>query len=445
MYSRFLKYIHEEKLFERSEKLLLGVSGGIDSVALANLVDQLGNEFAIAHCNFNLRGQDSDDDENFVVNLADQFGVKCFLSSFATREYATENRISIEMAARELRYNWFETIRTENGFDWILVAHHLDDVLETFVLNLSRGTGIRGLSGIKPKAGKVVRPLLFASRVEIEEYANSKELNFRHDASNDDIQIKRNKVRHQILPLMETLNPSFRKNLERTITYLNETKEVYLSKIELVRQELVQSENDWTKISIDKLKQLEPLSAYLFELLRPFHFNSDVVEEIGRALYSSPGLRFFSSTHRLVVDREELIITTIESKAKEVFYIDKNVQFIRDPVLLRLKIERYHTEYNIPRTADVAVFDYDKLRFPLVLRRWHQGEYFKPFGMKGFKKLSDFFVDEKYSIPEKENIWLLASDNKVVWIVGKRIDDRFKLTRESKLVLRIELITSENA
>jgi tRNA(Ile)-lysidine synthase len=440
MYNRFLKYIKEEELIKPNDKLLLGVSGGVDSVVLSNLIDQLGNQFSVAHCNFNLRGQESDDDEKFVVNLADRLGVKCYLSSFPTSEYASEKGISIEMAARELRYEWFENLREAHGFDWVVVGHHLDDVLETFLLNLSRGTGIRGLSGIKAKAGRVIRPLLFASRREIEHYAKGQEFQFRHDKSNDDTNIKRNKVRHDILPSLESLNPSFKKNLQRTIRYLNETEHVFKNQIEEVRSEIVSEDQTWVKISIEKLKILQPLTIYLYELLRPYHFNSETIEMIIQALDGIPGSKFFSTTHRLVVDREELIITPVELEEKALFYIEKDDRFIYEPLNLRISIERYHGGYRIPNSLDLAVFDYDKLSFPLVLRKWQKGEYFRPLGMAGFKKLSDFFVDEKYSIPEKENVWILASDNKVVWIVGKRIDDRFKLTADTKLVLRIEMI-----
>lgn len=442
MYGRFLHHIKQEQLFSRTDKLLLGVSGGVDSVVLARLVDKLGNEFALAHCNFNLRGNDSDNDEKFVINLADELGVKCFLSSFQTENFANEKGISIEMAARELRYEWFERIREENNFDWIVVGHHLDDVLETFILNLSRGTGIRGLSGIQPKAGKVVRPLLFASRAEIEQYANENELIWRHDASNDDVMIKRNKVRHQILPLLTELNPSFKQNLQRTIGYLNETKQVFLQKVEEVRQSLVAENEDWITISKEGLMQLDPLSTYLFELLRSYQFNTEVVDEIVKAIDGTSGSCFFSATHRLVIDREELIITALEPTKTELFYLEKTDKFISEPLNLRLTVERYSEEFRIPNSPEVAVFDYDKLRFPLVLRRWKQGEYFKPLGMNGLKKLSDFFIDEKYSIPEKEKAWILASENKVAWIVGKRIDDRFKITADTQLVLRIELIES---
>lgn len=442
MYSEFLKYVHEQGLFERKDKLLLGVSGGVDSVVLARIVDQLGNEFALAHCNFNLRGKDSDDDEKFVISLADELGVKCYLSSFQTENYAIENGISIEMAARDLRYDWFEKIRIENAFDHIVVGHHLDDVLETFILNLSRGTGIRGLSGIQPKAGNIVRPLLFASREQIEQYALNNDYSWREDASNSDVTIKRNKVRHEIIPILTALNPGFKSNLERTIDYLNDTKTIFLNTIDEVRERLVMTEHEWVKINRHELKELQPLKTYLFELLRPYSFNSEVVDDISRSLDSGSGTCFYSSTHRLVIDRDELIITQENQEDAALYYIEKTDKFITKPINLKITVDRYSESFTIPNSSDIAVMDFDKLRFPLVLRHWKQGEYFKPLGMNGFKKLSDFFIDEKLSIPEKEQTWILSSENKVAWIVGRRLDDRFKLDPETKLVLRVELLKS---
>ncbi|MFA9388712.1 MAG: tRNA lysidine(34) synthetase TilS [Prolixibacteraceae bacterium] len=440
MYDRFFNFIKQEELFGPSDKLLLGVSGGVDSVVLARLTDRLGNQFALAHCNFNLRGTASDDDEKFVINLANELGVKCYLSSFQTANYASANGISIEMAARVLRYEWFEKIRVDNGFDWLLVGHHLDDVLETFILNLSRGTGIRGLSGIQSKAGKVLRPLLFASRTDIEKYAREMEYAWRHDASNDDVHFKRNKVRHKILPLFTELNPSFRQNLQRTIHYLDETKKVLLTRIAELRESLVTENDQWVRISIAGLKNLEPVSIYLYELLREYHFKTEVVEDMVLALDGNPGSCFYSPTHRLVIDREDLIVTAIEPNKTELFYIEKTDKFLSEPLHLRLSVERYTDDFKIPNSPFVVVFDYDLLRFPLVLRHWKIGEYFKPLGMQGLKKVSDFFIDEKYSIPEKEAAWILASEDKVAWIVGKRIDERFKITENTQLVLRIEII-----
>jgi len=342
MYNRFLKYIATEKLFGRHDKLLLGVSGGVDSVALFHLINRLGNEIAIAHCNFNLRGEESDEDEQFVKELANENGIKCYVNSFATSDYALENGISIEMAARKLRYDWFEKIRQQGHFDLIVVGHHLDDVLETFILNLSRGTGIRGLSGIKPKTGHIVRPLLFANRQEIELYAEENELSYRFDSSNDDVHIKRNKVRHQILPLLDELNPSFRNNLQRTIQNLNQTEAVFLNKMEEVRSQIVKEEGSWITIDKGKLGMLSPMSIYLFELLRPFLFNAVTVENIIDSLYGIPGNQFFSATHRLVIDREKLIITPIEIPNQELYYVEKDQEKVFDPIELSIKVESYH-------------------------------------------------------------------------------------------------------
>jgi len=440
MYNRFLKYINEEQLFTHQEKLLLGVSGGIDSVVLAHLTNRIGNDFAIAHCNFNLRGDESDEDEVFVKEITKDYGVKYFSESFPTADFAMEKGISIEMAARELRYNWFEKTRKENGFDKVVVAHHLDDVLETFILNLSRGTGIRGLSGIKPKSGNVLRPMLFATRIEIEEYAQENELDFRFDSSNDDIHFRRNKVRHQILPLLEEMNPSFRGNLHRTIQNLAATENVYLEKIDDVRKQVLKNEGSWITIDKGKISQQQPLSVYLFEMIKPFGFNSTSVEQIADSLYSTPGNQFFSATHRLVIDREKLIITPNEPSNQKLYYIERNQDLVCDPFEMKITIETHLPGYKIPREKQVAVFDLDKINFPLVIRKWQQGEYFRPLGMSDFKKLSDFFIDEKLSIPEKENTWVIASDNKIIWIVGHRIDDRFKITRETSQILRMELM-----
>jgi tRNA(Ile)-lysidine synthase len=439
MYTRFQKYINEEKLFTHQEKLLLGVSGGIDSVVLAHLTNRMGIEFAIAHCNFCLRGDESDEDEVFVKEIAKDYGVKCFSESFATADFAIEKGISIEMAARELRYSWFEKTRKENGFDKVVVAHHLDDVLETFILNLSRGTGIRGLSGIKPKSGNVIRPLLFATRIEIEEYAQENELDFRFDSTNDDIHIRRNKVRHKILPLLEELNPSFRRNLHRTIQNLASTESVYLEKIDDVSKLALKNEGSWITIDKGKLSQQQPVPVYLFEMIRSFGFNATSVDQIVDSLYSTPGNQFFSSTHRLVVDRDKLIITPIEPAKQELFYIERDQDLVCDPFEMKITIETHFPGYRIPLKKQVAVFDLDKINFPLVIRKWQQGEYFRPLGMSDFKKLSDFFIDEKLSIPEKENTWVIASDNKIIWIVGHRIDDRFKITQETSQILRMEL------
>ncbi|MCF8362495.1 MAG: tRNA lysidine(34) synthetase TilS [Prolixibacteraceae bacterium] len=441
MYNRFLEFIKRENLFDSSHRLLLGVSGGADSVVLTHLVNRLPNMFAVAHCNFNLRGADSDNDERFVKELAGKLGVPCYLSSFPTREYAAENGVSVEMAARELRYSWFEKVRVENDFDFILVGHHLDDVLETFMLNLTRSTGIRGLSGIKPKAGHIVRPLLFATRADVEACVRESNLDFCTDHTNADTKFKRNAIRHKILPVFERLNPAFKKNLQQTIDYLWQTEQVYNTKVEEVRKKVERTEKGWVCIDAQRLLNYEPVQTFLFELLRPFGFNSAVVSEIRASMNGLSGQQFYSASHRLVTDRNELIITPLKEKEQQqCFYISKDISGVKEPVGLEFRVDAYDRDYQIEKNPDIALIDYHKLNFPLVLRKWKQGEYFRPLGMKGFKKLSDFFIDEKYSIPEKENTWVLSSDNKIVWVVGKRIDDRFKITGETCKVFRIEML-----
>lgn len=440
MYNRFIEFIRHESLFSSSHRLLVGVSGGPDSVVLMHLLARLRNDLAIAHCNFNLRGEDSNSDEMFVLKLAEQYGVPCFRSSFPTHEYAAEKGISIEMAARELRYNWFEQTRVENGFDYIVVGHHLDDVLETFMLNLTRETGIRGLTGIKPKAGKVIRPLLFAIRTDIENYIDENDLDFCTDQTNADTTYKRNAVRHKILPEFERLNPAFKQNLQQTIRYLWQTEQVYQSKIDEVRKKVLNTDGYWVKIELSKLQHYSPISTYVFELLRPYGFNSEIVEMLSKMEVGDSGQQFYSPSHRLVCNRNEWIITpTKDVDNQQVFYISADEVALNEPVKLLLGIDKYVDNYRIEKKASVAVLDFDCLSFPLVLRKWRQGEYFKPLGMSGFKKISDFFIDEKYSIPEKENTWILYSDNKVVWIVGKRIDDRFKVTDETQKILKISI------
>lgn len=443
MYNRFLQYIREEGLFTRQHKLLLGVSGGIDSVVLTALIDRLGNDYALAHCNFKLRGQDADDDDVFVRSLAEKLGVAFYHESFQTETYASEKGISIEMAARDLRYQWFEKIRKEQAFDFVVVGHHFDDVMETFLLNLSRGTGIRGLTGIRPKKKLVVRPLLFATRSEIETYAHENQLEFRHDLSNDDTGIRRNLVRHQLLPLFRQLNPAFTSKMAQSIRILDETKKVFLQKIEDVRELVCRREGTWFHIHKKKLMELEPVSVYLFELLRPFHFNAETVELILNALNGPSGSQFFSPEYRLVIDREELIITPLEVEVQSFFYIENTDTMVSEPVPLQLRSLTREANFKIPRNLNIAVLDADQLQFPLMVRKWKQGEYFKPLGMSGFKKLSDFFIDAHLSIPEKEAAWILASGDRVVWIIGKRIDDRFKITPETKNVLLIEWMKDE--
>ena len=438
MIQRFINYIKDNQLFSKTDTILVGVSGGIDSVVLLDLLDKGGFSVAIAHCNFRLRGKESDADEQLVSDLAKKYDVPLFNTAFDTNDYALEKKISIEMAARDLRYQWFETIRIKHHFDWIAVAHHRDDQLETFFLNLARGTGLTGLTGMRPVNGKIVRPLLFAPREEIEHYRKENHLDFREDASNLSLDYQRNKIRHTLLPVMETLNPSFRDGLIRTMSYLEDMSKICDSAIAQVWERVSIRKGNICLISIAELKLLDPVSTYLFEFLKPFGFNTMVVGDIVSSLESISGKQFISPTHRIVRDRESLILTPLMPGGKNHFYLEEGTKELVYPVHLKIGIAGRKEKFKIPDSRFVAWIDRDKVQFPLLIRKWQQGDYFKPLGMNGFKKLSDYFIDSKLSLPEKENVWIVANGEQVVWIIGHRLDDRYKITPATQNILILE-------
>lgn len=439
MLLRFTNYIKEKCLFNQADTILVGVSGGIDSVVLLDLLDKAGFAVSIAHCNFRLRGADSDLDEHFVEGLARKYDVPVFKTSFDTVDYARENKISVEMAARELRYNWFEMIRSTHHFDHIAVAHHRDDQVETFFLNLTRGTGVNGLIGMRPKNGKIVRPLLFASRDDIEHYRHEHFLDFREDLSNQTTEYQRNKIRHNLLPVMDSLNPSFREALIKTMSYLEDFSTICDHAIQQTWERVaVRKENDYY-ISIPELKLLDPLRTYLFEFLKPYGFNSMVVGEVVSSLDGISGKQFFSPGYRLIHDRDALILTKLRPETRKQYYLEEGVQEVTFPVHLKVSVLHRTGNFKIPESTFVAYIDRDQIQFPLLIRRWQQGDYFKPLGMKGLKKISDYFIDIKLSLTEKENVWILANGEQVVWIIGYRLDDRYKITSGTQHVLKLEI------
>jgi tRNA(Ile)-lysidine synthase len=440
MIQRFIKYIKDNNLFSQSDTILCGVSGGIDSVVLLDLLDKAGFPVAIAHCNFSLRDAESDGDERLVSDLARKYDVPLFKTTFNTGDYAQENKISIEMAARDLRYQWFETIRVAHHFDCIAVAHHRDDQLETFFLNLARGTGLTGLTGMRPINGKIVRPLLFASRDEIEKYRHENFLDFREDSSNQSLDYQRNKIRHTLLPVMDTLNPSFREGLIRTMSYLEDVSKICDRAIQQTWERVaIRKGNDYL-ISIAELKLLDPLPTYLFEFLKSYGFNSMVVADVAASLDAGSGKQFISQTHRLVRDRESLILTLLKSESKKHYYLEEGMKEMAFPVHLKISVSENKDKFKISDSRFIACIDRDCVQFPLLIRRWETGDYFKPLGMTGFKKISDFFVDSKLSLVEKENVWILANGEQVVWIIGHRLDDRYKITSATLNILKLEMV-----
>ncbi|MBA4408880.1 MAG: tRNA lysidine(34) synthetase TilS [Bacteroidota bacterium] len=439
MVEQFLKYIHEENLFHSSQRILLAVSGGADSMLMLHLFANAGFSVAVAHCNFGLRGKESDGDEQFVADYCEMHNLAFYVKHFKTQDYALEKGISIEMAARDLRYSWFDGLLVKHGLDFLATAHHQDDVIETFLINLSRGSGIKGLSGIQPKSGRIIRPMLFTNQTEILDYCQRLKINFRTDSSNMDTVYKRNLIRQDILPLLEQVNPAFRKNALKTIGTLHETGQLFQQRMSEIRAFVYSEDDQGAMVHIEKLQTLSPLRTILFELIREFGFQIEQINDILDSMNRESGRKFFSGDYRLVKDREYLLISPFHQKSDQFYYIDEDCTKIQIPKHLSFEKFERTADFRFSTHLNAVDLDLDRLIFPLILRHWQEGEYFQPLGMKGLKKLSDFFIDEKYSIPDKENAWILASGNRLVWIVGKRLDDRFKITSKTKRILRIRL------
>ncbi len=443
MLSQFENFIQQHHLHKAREKILVAVSGGLDSSVLARLCFEAGFKFAIAHCNFSLRGEESDLDEAFARNMAQNFKVKFYSKRFDTLTFAAAQKVSVQMAARELRYDWFGEISKKEGYEVVFLAHHKNDCSETMLINLIRGTGISGLCGIPLKRGKIVRPLLFASREELSAYAAEKKITYREDSSNASDDYLRNKIRHQLMPLLEELNPGLLDSLDATARHLSAVNQVFNRAMYTALKGLIKK----NEIVSSELLGLHPTELFLYELLKPYGFNEAVCSSILLSLKrKGSGQQFFSATHRIVKDRKRLILSpgteNGSDRKKEdgtEFCIASDQKKILKPIALSIQKKRRaslksRTSFVIPRVSSMAFLDNDKLKFPLSLRKWKAGDAFVPLGMKTRKKLSDFFTDNKFSLPEKENTWLLVSDKDIVWVVGRRIDERYKVTSATKVI-----------
>ena len=428
--------------FLKEKKLLIAISGGIDSVVLTHLLSDLNFNISLAHCNFNLRNTESDLDTLFVKELAKKLQIKCFTTSFETEKIAKENKESTQITARNLRYTWFQETLQEHNFDFVLTAHHADDNLETFLINLTRGSGLDGFTGIPEVNGNIIRPLLKFSRNEIESFAKENCIPWREDQSNASIKYVRNKIRHKILPVLKEINPSLLDTFSKTIEHLKESAQIIDDSIEKISKNVVLKENGIAKFKVDKLQQLSNPKAYLYQLLKTYNFSE--FNDIYNLLSAQSGKQVFSKTHVLLKDRDVLILSKRENlsehqKAQEVtFSISKNTAKITTPVHLTLEEV---TEQSIQNKNTIYVSK-ESLKHPLIVRKWKNGDYFYPAGMQGKKKLSKYFKDEKLSLLEKQNTWLLCSaDDSIIWIIGMRKDNRFKIeTKTSKTYLKITFL-----
>ena len=428
------RYIEKNELLPTGCKVIVGLSGGADSMVLLDLLKLLGYHCVAAHCNFHLRGDESQRDADFVRRWCKDIDIPFRSVDFDTHQYATDRKISIEMAARELRYNWFEVIRQQEDAEAIAVAHHKDDSVETLLLNLIRGTGIRGLTGIRPKNGRVIRPLLCVSRSEIEQYLDERGIPAIFDSSNNDDRFLRNAIRLRVIPLLEQLNPSVKEAIHRTSQHLTEAEKVYTSAITEQTAALFQG----GEINIDALKRSPSPSSLLFEILTPLGFNPSVIEDITESINATPGKQFLGDRFRVIKDREAFLVTALpETEIANVYTVEEDATSLNKPIMMQIR--SLEMPVVVEKHKSTLTVDRDLLHFPLLLRRWQAGDWFIPFGMKGRKKLSDFFTDRKMNLRDKEEVWVLLSGEDLVWIVGERPDNRFRVTGKTKRVLQIRI------
>lgn len=454
---QYRDYIQEKNLFRGKDKLLLAVSGGVDSVALCELTRQAGYDFSIAHCNFQLRGNESDRDENFVKDLAKKYNVEFFARRFETAKVAAQQKISIQEAARKLRYEWFKEIliSTTSGFSYLLTAHHADDNIETVLMNFFRGTGIKGLRGIEPKKGKIIRPLLFARRRELEKFLKDHQLEFVTDSSNLKEDYSRNYFRLSVIPLLEKIYPGVNENILDNIERFSEVVLLYEQALEFHKKNLLEYKGEEIRIPVLKLKKSKPLKSILFELANDWGFRSHQIADIINLIDSETGKYITSSTHRILKNRNWLEVTPHSIKKPGIVLIEKGEgkfaissgQFPES----YLEFETIQAPgFSIPSSEHIACFDAREIQFPVILRKWKTGDYFYPFGMKdamtarpGKKKLSRFFIDQKLSKTEKEKVWVLEMNKRIIWVVGYRIDDRVKITGKTKTILKVTFFKNQ--
>ncbi|MGO4904314.1 tRNA lysidine(34) synthetase TilS [Flavobacterium sp. W20_MBD1_R3] len=435
MLQKFQNHLLHNFQFLSGKKILLATSGGKDSMVMVHLFQQLGYTIAMAHCNFQLRGMESFEDQNFVQEYAVTNNILVFITQFDTKAFAEDYKISTQVAARELRYNWFyELLETEN-FDYILTAHHADDNLETFLINLGRGTGLEGLIGIPVQNEKVIRPLLAFSQEEMKEYAALNNILWREDSSNASDKYLRNKIRHHLVPMLKELNPNFLSSFHKTQTYLQEAQVMVEDASIMIYQQVASQEQETIYFDLKKLKKLPNYKSYLYQWLKEFEFSA--WDDIYDLVESQSGKYVLSPEFRLLKDRDSLILSPINFvNEKEEYFIAENQKEVNIPLNLT-----FCKVADISIVSNKTIFvDADKLKYPLILRQWNEGDSFQPFGMNGkTKKVSKLFKDEKLSLLQKENTWLLRSNDQIVWIVGIRQDDRFKIGKTTKNILKIQL------
>jgi tRNA(Ile)-lysidine synthase len=437
MLQKLKNHIHSNFSFLQDKKLLVATSGGLDSMVLVHLFQKLNFDFALAHCNFQLRNLESDADEKFVSHYADQHKIPCFTTKFDTINYSERHKASTQVAARTLRYNWFNEILKQQNFDYIITAHHADDVIETFMINLSRGTGLEGLLGIPSKNGNIIRPMLPFSRKEIENYASENQLQWREDSSNASDKYVRNKIRHHIVPVFKEINDSFLPSFQNTLEHLNQQQSLVADAVLLVYEKVVSEEKKQLKINILALLQYHNYKAYLYQWLHKYGFTA--WNDVYDLVHSQSGKQIFSENYVLLKDRDCLLLSqkTTDFEAVVFHSITENTNF-------PLNFSFCNISNISNQNKNIIFVEESKLQFPLTIRKWNEGDYFYPAGMQGKKKVSKYFKDEKFTLFQKQQAFILESNNKIVWIIGHRSDERFKPENTNQNIIQITYNNEEN-
>jgi tRNA(Ile)-lysidine synthase len=454
---QFQQYIKRQNLFQQKDKLLLAVSGGVDSVVLCELCKQAGYDFTIAHCNFQLRGEESERDENFVQELGKKYDVEVLVKKFETENYAAENKLSIQVAARELRYTWFNELLTKikadlfpegsksplGGLGGLLTAHHANDNIETLLMNFFKGTGINGMHSILPKQGNIIRPLLFAKKETISEFALANNLSFVEDSSNASDKYTRNYFRNQLIPGLQKVFPQVEDNLLNNIDRFCDIEILYRQSVDLHKKKLLEQKGNEIHIPVLKLLKTTPLHTVVYEIIKDYGFTAHQTDEVVTLLKSETGKYIQSATHRILKNRNWLIIALNESSDAATILIEDEGSWQFAIGSLQVKKIMFNNQFSIVNNQLTAQLNAAEIKFPLLLRKWKQGDYFYPLGMQKKKKLSRFFIDQKLSQIQKEKTWVIEMDKKIIWVIGMRIDDRFKITESTKNILQISLTPSE--
>lgn len=444
LYTRFMEYITRHRLLEEGDPVVLAVSGGVDSVVMAELFKQSPHPFAVAHCNFRLRGKASSDDLEWVRELAHKMNAAFYSTAFDTTSYARTNKLSVQMAARILRYDWLEEIRAAHGYVAVATAHHLDDAIETTLINLIRGTGISGLKGIPKKTNHVIRPLLFATRDDILAFARDKDLTFREDRSNQETKYIRNKLRHQVLPEFKALNPSLHSSMQQFFERMEGTHAIFRMMIDKQKESCMRRVGNEWHILVKPLQKLPRPEIFLYEFLKDFGFSAAVSQDIHASLDRQAGKSFESDTHTALKDRDVLIVypnkTGMDPLAREIMSGTTQVRI--GDMVFRFDTGQMKNAPGLPSGAQELMVDLDLLSFPLSMRPWKAGDKMVPLGMEGHKKVSDLLTGEKIPRHRKKEVLVLVSGGEIVWVAGIRADERFKVSKQTKKYYRVRMSIS---